>query len=168
LNEGEMGIMKKKILVAGLILALCMLSVPVAASCFITSTSCCGVTNSIGDSDGDCIFDPCDNCPLVPNTNQFDTDADGADGVGDVCDNCVSTANADQADTDGDGIGDACDNCELIANADQSDTDGNGIGDVCETQNLPIPEFPSMALPAAFIAGLTGIILLIRQSRENE
>ncbi len=35
------------------------------------------------DSDGDGVPDGTDNCPLIPNTNQVDTDVDG---LGDVCD----------------------------------------------------------------------------------
>jgi cysteine-rich repeat protein len=35
------------------------------------------------DSDGDTIIDPIDNCPNTPNTDQADSDGDGA---GDVCD----------------------------------------------------------------------------------
>lgn len=43
------------------------------------------------DEDGDTIFDLCDNCPGIPNTDQLDTTEDQApggiiDGVGDVCD----------------------------------------------------------------------------------
>lgn len=34
-----------------------------------------------------------DNCPLVPNRNQKDSDGDN---VGDLCDNCPATSNADQ------------------------------------------------------------------------
>jgi MYXO-CTERM domain-containing protein len=58
-------------------------------------------------------------------------DSDG-DGVFDACDNCPHVANADQKDGDGDGIGDACDNCPTTPNSDQGDQDGDGIGDVCD------------------------------------
>jgi hypothetical protein len=47
-----------------------------------------------------------DNCPLVDNLDQTDSDADG---VGDVCDNCIDTFNPAQDDADADGIGDLCD-----------------------------------------------------------
>ncbi|MGB7070197.1 MAG: thrombospondin type 3 repeat-containing protein [Pyrinomonadaceae bacterium] len=80
------------------------------------------------DTDGDGVFDLCDNCPATSNEDQTDTDADG---VGDACDNCGLTANPDQADADADGVGDACDNCPLTANPAQADLDGDGVGDFC-------------------------------------
>jgi hypothetical protein len=81
------------------------------------------------DGDGDGILDPEDNCPEVANSDQADTDADGA---GDACDPCT--------DTDGDGYGShgdpastcAPDNCPGIPNPDQGDRDRDGIGDVCD------------------------------------
>jgi len=107
------------------------------------------------DTDHDGIADEEDNCPLIANTDQLDTDSDG---MGDVCDpdddndtiadeedNCPLIANTDQLDTDSDGMGDVCDpdddndtiaddedNCPLIANTDQLDNDGDGIGNVCD------------------------------------
>lgn len=50
-----------------------------------------------------------DNCPLVANPSQSDSDPEGSDKKGDACDNCPTVANLDQEDTDGDGKGDACD-----------------------------------------------------------
>ena len=52
------------------------------------------------DTDGDGVLDSLDNCPLIANTDQLDTDEDG---IGDVCD----------LDDDGDGVLDTLDNCPL-------------------------------------------------------
>ena len=53
------------------------------------------------------IGDILDNCPIVPNADQTDTDGDY---LGDDCDNCIEFPNSDQADLDGDGSGNRCDN----------------------------------------------------------
>jgi hypothetical protein len=47
-----------------------------------------------------------DNCPLVTNPKQLDSDGDAA---GNLCDVCPANADPSQVDTDGDGLGDACD-----------------------------------------------------------
>lgn len=67
---------------------------------------------------GDCDAGP-DNCPLVSNPDQTDTDGNG---VGDVC----------EGDADGDGTPNESDNCPIVPN-DQTDTDNDGIGDACDT-----------------------------------
>ena len=70
----------------------------------------------------------------APPTCPSDPDADGVcnvAGFGPV-DNCPIVANATQTDTDGDGVGDACDNCPIAPNATQTDADGDGVGDVCD------------------------------------
>jgi syndecan 4 len=97
------------------------------------------------DADNDGILNSPDNCPLVANPDQLDTDQDGADKQGDACDNCPTIPNFDQEDVDKDGLGDACDddidddgipnhldNCPKKKNADQRDADGDGLGDVCD------------------------------------
>ncbi|WP_424963737.1 thrombospondin type 3 repeat-containing protein [Ekhidna sp.] len=74
------------------------------------------------DTDEDGIVDEEDNCPLVSNPDQADSDGDG---IGDVCED----------DEDEDGIPDDQDNCPETANSDQLDSDEDGIGDVCD----PVP-----------------------------
>ncbi len=71
------------------------------------------------DDDNDGVLDVDDNCPLIGNANQLDTNNDGE---GDVCDD----------DDDGDGILDVNDNCPLTPNTNQADSDNDGIGDVCD------------------------------------
>jgi hypothetical protein len=76
----------------------------------------------IVDNDGDGIPDDEDNCPLVANPDQLDTDLGGGDGVGDACDNCPVDANPEQEDFDSDGIGDTCD----------PDDDNDGVDDAVD------------------------------------
>jgi len=107
------------------------------------------------DVDGDGITDALDNCPLVPNPDQLDSDGNGAgdacdgdddgDGIDDGADNCPRTPNPGQEDLDGDGVGDVCDgdtdgdglddlldNCPLTPNPGQEDLDSDGVGDLCD------------------------------------
>ena len=118
------------------------------------SIDICGLRD-LDDYDGDGILNDVDNCVLVFNPDQLDTDGDGQgdlcdddddnDGVLDTNDNCQFIPNADQADNDGDGEGDLCDddddndgvldeddNCPFTANTDQADIDFDGVGDVCD------------------------------------
>jgi hypothetical protein len=83
-----------------------------------------GFKNPNCDSDGDGVNNQDDNCVLVPNPDQTDTDGDG---IGDACDEAPPT------DTDGDGIPDDEDNCPTVANPDQEDADGDDIGDACDS-----------------------------------
>lgn len=106
------------------------------------------------DNDNDTIDDDVDNCPLLANTDQLDTNGDGlgdacdmdGDGIESTVDNCPATFNPEQLDGNNDNVGDACDedgdglrsiddNCPATANPDQLDTNGDGIGDACDNDN---------------------------------
>ena len=65
-----------------------------------------------------------DNCPLVNNSDQVDTDNDS---LGDDCDNTPN------GDSDNDGIDELQDNCPFLANNNQLDSDNDGTGDICDT-----------------------------------
>ncbi len=109
------------------------------------------------DLDGDGVPNESDNCKMVPNADQKNSDSpedllgdacdddDDNDGVPDVADNCPFVKNTDQKNNDGDALGDACDpdddndtvpdaqdNCPFTANADQADLDGDKVGDACD------------------------------------
>ncbi len=73
------------------------------------------------DDDRDGQPDATDNCPLVRNEDQADSDGDG---IGDACETV--------ADSDGDGIPDESDNCIDISNPQQVDSDSDGVGDMCD------------------------------------
>ncbi|MGE3544882.1 MAG: thrombospondin type 3 repeat-containing protein [Kofleriaceae bacterium] len=72
------------------------------------------------DPDSDSILSHVDNCPLVSNSSQTDTDSNG---VGDAC---------ESSDFDNDGESDGTDNCPLVPNPGQEDGDSDGLGDVCD------------------------------------
>ncbi len=99
------------------------------------------------DDDNDGVLDVDDNCPLIGNANQLDTNNDGE---GDVCDD----------DDDGDGILDSEDNCPLTPNANQGDADGDGIGDVCDmdSDNDGVPNSLDLCpnTPANAVVDVTG------------
>lgn len=107
------------------------------------------------DADGDGVANGADNCPLVINPTQENTDGandggdacdanDDDDGCSDADDNCPlqSATNCTEnlavvpdecfPDSDADEVEDARDNCVGTVNPDQSDTDGDGTGDACD------------------------------------
>lgn len=47
-------------------------------------------------------------------------------------DNCWLVPNVDQKNSDKDLLGDACDNCRTVENPLQRDTDQDGLGDDCD------------------------------------
>ncbi|MFH1531886.1 MAG: Ig-like domain-containing protein, partial [Pseudomonadota bacterium] len=111
------------------------------------------------DADNDGVADEFDNCLLLFNPGQWNSDGfpdggdacdpdDDNDGLLDVVDNCPVTYNPTQTDANQDGIGDACqgdvdgdgvvdvaDNCFLQFNPDQTDTDQDGQGDACDSDD---------------------------------
>lgn len=119
------------------------------------------VANPENDSDNDGTLDKYDNCPIIKNPNQQDSDSNGiwdlcadddSDGIYWDKDNCVNTYNPDQKDinqnniwdvcefdADKDGIFDAVDNCRNIVNPDQTDTDKDNIWNACDNCSLYNP-----------------------------
>ena len=94
------------------------------------------------DFDADGVNNETDNCILLPNPDQTDSNADG---VGDVCSVRDFFGNT-VADNDGDGVADGSDNCVWIQNPLQEDTTGiaeeygipDGIGDACTEQRATV------------------------------
>jgi Thrombospondin type 3 repeat len=91
--------------------------------------------NALSDIDLDGVLDINDNCPLVANEDQLDSDNDG---YGDVCmlDGYITPCCGPECnlDSDGDNIPDRYDTCpaQFNTDADNIDTDRDGVGDVCD------------------------------------
>jgi hypothetical protein len=115
-------------------------------------------TLRLADSDHDGIVDIRDNCPVVTNPGQEDSDAllkscsvlpvdmgggvrcefEPTDNLGDACDNCPLVANADQADSD------ARMTCAIgAAGKAVCTTTSDGFGDACD--NCPHDWNPDQA-----------------------
>jgi TolB protein len=96
------------------------------------------------DADDDGVLDAGDNCPVVANADQLNTDGDAQgdacdpnddnDGFPDVTDGCPLVAGTAGGcpDGDGDGVRNTADNCPAIANPTQADKDRDGLGDACD------------------------------------
>ncbi|MDO1501936.1 thrombospondin type 3 repeat-containing protein [Winogradskyella maritima] len=117
------------------------------------SMEICG--NPLADTDGDLVPDLTDNCPMMANADQEDTDADGQ---GDACDD----------DIDDDGVLNADDNCPTIPNPDQADTNGNGIGDLCDFECSVGTDSPALAIPDGDPEGVTTTVLITEATVIND
>lgn len=92
------------------------------------------------DTDGDRVFDYCDDCLDPPGDDRIDTDLDGVPDCADAYPCCANwrDCNGDgvpdcaDADADWDGVSDTCDNCLGVYNPRQEDHNGNFVGDACE------------------------------------
>ncbi|WP_149304988.1 cadherin domain-containing protein [Pareuzebyella sediminis] len=108
------------------------------------------------DTDLDGVSDDTDNCSLIANSDQLDTDSDGEGDVCDTDDDGDGTPDTDDAfplddsedtDTDGDGTGDNADTDDdndgtpdvddafPLDDSEDTDTDGDGTGDNADTDD---------------------------------
>jgi parallel beta-helix repeat protein len=102
-----------------------------------------GTANAIDactDVDGDGLGDPgfshnvcpVDNCRLIANAQQEDTDDDGS---GDVCDLCPVEFDPGWQDRDGDGLGDVCNECiDAVDGALCDDANACTMNDACRAR----------------------------------
>ncbi len=129
-----------------------------------------------GDGSGSHSDNPCglngtgincdDNCPLVPNPDQTDTNEDG---VGSACSTVDPFTGGQIADSDGDGVADTFDNCVWVANPGQEDTGGLAddeipdlIGDACVEEEISVSVPPAITLgPIVLDQGLNSTGFLV-------
>ncbi|MBW1807709.1 MAG: carboxypeptidase regulatory-like domain-containing protein [Deltaproteobacteria bacterium] len=83
-----------------------------------------GDPNGNIDDDSDGIPDITDNCPVVPNPDQTDSNSDG---IGDAC-----SVGDNPSDHDGDGVPNYFDNCPELFNPAQENHDDDPLGDECD------------------------------------
>jgi hypothetical protein len=96
------------------------------------------VLDPAADEDGDTVPNASDNCPLIPNTDQLDTDSDGLgnfcdddddnDGLSDLNEVFFHGTDPLNPDTDGDGLLDGEEVSTYFTNPLVADTDGDSLG----------------------------------------
>ncbi len=96
------------------------------------------VLDPAADEDGDTVPNGSDNCPLIPNTDQLDTDGDGLGNLCDPDDDNDGLSDFDEIffiftdplnpDTDGDGLLDGEEVSTYFTNPLVADTDGDSLG----------------------------------------
>lgn len=135
------------------------------------------------NTDGDSWCNLLDNCPVIVNDDQLDTDGDlvgdvcdsdlDGDGVANPQDNCPNLINPAQSDLDNDGLGDICDddmdgdnvlndvdNCPVAPNPGQEDFDTDGAGDACDPNAdmvLSLNASPSPVVAGANLTATAGV-----------
>ena len=105
------------------------------------------------DWDGDGLINAFDNCPIVANPMQIDSNDDEK---GDAC-----------GDSDADGIVNALDNCPAVVNSLQQDADNDGVGDVCDPdyeEGCSVGGSGTASWPLG-LALLLGLLALVRRRR---
>ena len=93
------------------------------------------------DWDGDGLINAFDNCPMVANANQQDSNDDEK---GDACD-----------DFDSDGIPNGLDNCPAVVNSLQQDEDNDKVGNACD------PDYSEGCSVPPSLPGSGGVLLVL-------